>query len=168
MRDDDHLLGGVRRGEASVLCLESLGGSPDVLRMYLAHEYTHWARRQLVATVIFESCVGERLVTEGIAENYSREVVPGRPVAQYCIVDEDTARWVEDSEATLDALVRDGLMSTDLMDALFYMYARTAYPPRCGYVYGYLLVRRYLEGHDLTVRDVLGIRWQDMLFDRWQ
>ena len=32
----------------SVLCLESTGGDMDLLRMLLAHEYTHIVRRKLV------------------------------------------------------------------------------------------------------------------------
>lgn len=100
---------------------------------------------QLLGTDIFESCIGERLVTEGIAKNYSREVVPRRSVAEYCIVDEPTTQWVRDNEVVLSGLVCGELEGTRLMETLFYMYARTEYPPRCGYVYGYLIVRRYLE-----------------------
>ena len=57
--------------DVSVLCVESLGGSTQTFALYLAHEFTHFVRKDLLGTDIFESCVGERLVTEGIAESYS-------------------------------------------------------------------------------------------------
>ena len=48
--------------------------------MLLAHEYTHWIREKEIKHDIFEQCIGERFVTEGIACNFSEEVVPNMPV----------------------------------------------------------------------------------------
>lgn len=147
----------------SVLCVESLAGSPDTLRAYLAHEFTHWVRGRLVTHDIFESCVGERLVTEGIAENYSREVVPGLPDEAYCIVDVQTVRWVRDNQPLMHGLVGERLADASLMEPLFWMYADIEFPVRTGYVYGYDAVRHHLEEHGLAVRDILGIDWRDVL-----
>lgn len=149
--------------DASMLCVESLDGSLDTLRMYLAHEFTHWVRKALRGGDIFESCVGERLVTEGIAENYSREQVPGQCDETYCIVNAETVQWVHEHRALMDELVEGALDDTSLMEGLFWMYAPIDYPVRTGYVYGYDRVRQYLETRGLHVRDILGIDWQDVL-----
>lgn len=151
--------------DASVLCVESLGGDLGTLALYLAHEYTHFVRKALRAGDIFESCVGERLVTEGIAESYSRDRVPGRRDADYCIVSEETVSWVDAHKGELEAFVRGGLESTDLMEPLFYMFAQTDFPVRTGYVLGYRAVRGYLGERGLETKDILGIDWHCILSD---
>lgn len=145
--------------DVSVLCVESLGGNEQVLAAYLAHEYTHLVRKSLLGTDIFESCVGERLVTEGIAESYSKDVVPALSDAACCIVEEATVRWVDDHLHELEALVADSLEMPELMKQLFYMFAQIDYPVRCGYVLGYRLVRRYLTQRGLRTRAIMGIDW---------
>lgn len=149
--------------KVSVLCLESIDGDVDVLRMYLAHEYTHIVRQGLLRHDIFESCLGERLVTEGIAEAYSEEVVPGRRDAEYCIVDEATVAWVRSHREQLDELIAGHLSDTSLMETLFYMFAAIDFPVRCGYVCGLYAVRAHLRRNGLAVRDVLGWDWTDIL-----
>lgn len=149
--------------DASVLCVESLGGDPGTLTLYLAHEYTHFVRKALRAGDIFESSVGERLVTEGIAESYSRDRVPGRRDSDYCIVSEETVSWVDTHRRELEAFVRGGLESTDRMEPLFYMFAQTDFPVRTGYVLGYRAVRGYLEEQGLETKDILGIDWHRIL-----
>lgn len=131
--------------------------------LYLAHEFTHYVRKDLLNKDIFESCVGERLVTEGIAESYSADVVGGQATATYCIVDEATVSWVEAHYAELEALVRTSLETTELMETLFYMFARIDFPVRTGYVFGYLAVRRYLQEQGLRTKDILGIDWRRVL-----
>ena len=37
--------------EVSVLCMESLNGNPDMLKMLLAHEFTHLIRKQLLRKI---------------------------------------------------------------------------------------------------------------------
>ena len=152
--------------DVSVHCLESLGGSVQTLALYLAHEFTHFVRKGLLGKDIFESCVGERLVTEGIAESYSADIVPGQATATYCIVDESTVSWVETHYDELEAYVRSGLEATELMEPLFYMFARIDFPVRTGYVYGYLAVRRYLRDQGPQTRDFLGIDWRRVLSDQ--
>lgn len=147
----------------SVFCLESIDGDLDVLRMYLAHEYTHIVRQRLLQRDIFESCLGERLVTEGIAECYSQEMVPGRRDAAYCIVDDATVAWVQRHREVLDAMVSGHLSDTSLMEALFYMFADIDFPVRTGYVLGFHRVKAHLERNGLTVKDVLASDWRDIL-----
>ncbi len=149
--------------EVSVLCLESLNGNPDTLKMLLAHEFTHLIRKQLLQTDIFESCIGERLVTEGIAENYSRETVPGMKDSDYCLVSESSILWVQNHMDEMKHLVQDNLSSASLMKDLFYMFADIDYPVRSGYVYGYLVVKQYLEKNKLSVKDILSADWQIIL-----
>ena len=146
--------------DVSVLCLESLGGSTQALALYLTHEFTHFVRKDLLNRDIFESCIGERLVTEGIAESYSADVVPDQTIATYCIVDEETVSWVEAHYNELEAYVRTGLDTSKLMEPLFYMFARIDFPVRTGYVFGYLVVRRYLQDQGLQTKDILGVDWR--------
>ncbi|MDO4808102.1 MAG: DUF2268 domain-containing putative Zn-dependent protease [Coriobacteriales bacterium] len=154
---------GVGGEEVSVLCVDSLGGSERTLTLYLAHEFTHYARKALLKSDIFKSCVGERLVTEGIAESYSKDMVADARDAECCIVDEDTVAWVDEHRAALDAYIRGGLESTELMEPLFYMFANVDFPVRTGYVYGYRAVRDYLKRHRLRTKDILGIDWRRVL-----
>lgn len=149
--------------DGSVLCVESLDGSEQTLALYLAHEFTHYVRKDLLNKDIFESCVGERLVTEGIAESYSADVVHGQSTATYCIVDEATVLWVEAHYDELETLVRTSLETTELMETPFYMFARIDFPVRTGYVFGYLAVRRYLQEQGLRTKDILDIDWRRVL-----
>ncbi len=55
------------------------------------------------------------------------------------------------------------LETTELMETLFYMFARISFPVRTGYVFGYLAVRRYLQDNGLQTKDVLGIDWRLVL-----
>lgn len=153
----------VNGSDVSVLCVESLGGSTQTLELCLAHEFTHFVRKDLLDKDIFESCIGERLVTEGIAESYSADVVPGQTTATYCIVDEATVAWVETHYDELEAHVRATLETTELMESLFYMFARIDFPVRTGYVFGYLAVRRYLQNQGLQTKDILGVDWRRVL-----
>lgn len=149
--------------DISVLCMEAINGEMDRLKMLLAHEYTHFVRKQILKKDIFESCVGERLITEGIAENYAGEIVPGRQDSVYCLVDEETVGWVQKNIKEIKLRVESDLSGTALMSDLFYMYANIDYPVRCGYVYGYYVVKQYLKEHKLTVKDILSSDWRTIL-----
>ena len=76
-----------------VLLLESTNGNMDNLDMLLAHEFTHFVRRQIFKRDIFENSIGERFIVEGIGCNYSREIVPNKDDYEYCIVNKDTVEW---------------------------------------------------------------------------
>ncbi len=149
--------------DCSVLCMEAIDGEMDRLKMLLAHEYTHLVRKQFLKKDIFESCVGERLITEGIAENYAEEIVPGKQDSVYCLVDEETVGWVQKNIQEIKLRVQSDLSGTALMRDLFYMYANIDYPVRCGYVYGYYVVKQYLKEHKLTVKDILSSDWRTIL-----
>lgn len=153
----------VNSEEISVLCLESLEGNMDKLKMLLAHEFTHYIRKRLLNCDIFEDCIGERIVTEGIASNYSREMVPSKEDSFYCIVSEDTVSWVVTHTDFIKNYIKDSLYDNTLMQDLFYMYADISFPVRSGYVYGYFVVRKYLEENGVCVKDILGIDWKEIL-----
>lgn len=151
-------------GGESVLCLEALAGDADRLKLLLAHEYVHWIRRQSVCEDLFASCTGERLVAEGLAENYSREMLPGLPDSAYCLVPEDTVRWVRTEGAALFSLIQTHLEDDSRLDSLFQKNEQTVYPHRTGYVYGYDIVRRYLEEKNFRLRDILTADWRRILY----
>ena len=153
----------VNSEEISVLCLESLEGNMDKLKMLLAHEFTHYVRKQLLDCDIFETSIGERIITEGIASNYSREMVPSKTDSFYCIVSEDTVSWVATHTDFIRNYIKDNLCDNILMRDLFYMYADISFPVRCGYVYGYFVVKKYLAENGLQVKDILGIEWKEIL-----
>lgn len=153
----------VNSEEISVLCLESLEGNLDKLKMLLAHEFTHYIRKRLLDCDIFDGCIGERIVTEGIASNYSREMVPSKEDSFYCIVSEDTVSWVAMHTDFIRNYIKNSLCDNTLMRDLFYMYADISFPARCGYVYGYFVVKKYLEENGVCVKDILGIDWKEIL-----
>ena len=90
--------------------------------MLLAHEYTHFIRKQKLCKDIFESSIGERFVTEGIASNYSREIVPYRKESEYCIVDEETVEWVKNNMDIIEKHMLGKKDTNELMSDYFYMF----------------------------------------------
>lgn len=152
--------------DVTVLLLEATNGEPDYLDMLLGHEYTHFIRRQLLNKDIFSESIGERFITEGIASNYSKEIVPNKEEHEYCIVSNSTVIWVKNHIKLIDAMVKDELESNRSMEKFFYMYANISdMPVRTGYVYGYLKVKNYLEKNHLKIRDILGIDWRKIIND---
>ena len=152
--------------DVTVLLLEATNGQEDILDMLLAHEFTHFIRRQLLNHDIFESSIGERFVTEGIASNYSREVVPNKQDWEYCIVNENNVIWVKNNINKLEDHMVNKKNTPELMSDYFYMFADTnitGMPVRTGYVYGYLKVKEYLEANNLKVKDIIGINWQEII-----
>lgn len=155
--------------DVTVLLLESTNGIEDNLNLLLAHEYTHWVRKQIFNRDIFENCIGERFVVEGIGCNYSREVVPNREEYEYCIVNKDTFEWVKNNIDKVELYMEDKISTNELMRDYFYMFADTekmGMPVRVGYVYGYLKVKEYLENNNLKIRDILNVDWKDILIDK--
>lgn len=149
--------------EVTVLLLEATNGDKNKLDLLLAHEFTHFIRRRLLNKDIFEECIGERFVTEGIASNYSREIVPNKKDEDYCLVGVETVNWVKENINYLDRMVKDKLNSSDLMKCFFYMYADIDIPVRVGYVYGYWKVREFLDRNNLKIKDILDIDWKEIL-----
>ncbi len=152
--------------DVTVLLLESTDGNIDNLDMLLAHEFTHFVRRQVFKRDIFENTIGERFVVEGIGCNYSREVVPGKEDYEYCIVDSNTVEWVKTNIDKVEEHMKSKLNSNELMYDYFYMFAdtkKTGLPARTGYVYGYLKIKEFLEKNNLRIKDIIKKDWNEIL-----
>lgn len=152
--------------DITVLLLESTNGDMDNLDMLLAHEFTHFVRRQIFKRDIFENSIGERFIVEGIGCNYSREVVPNKEDYEYCIVNKDTVEWVKNNLDKVESHMVGKLDTNELMSDYFYMFAdtfKTGLPARTGYVYGYLIVKEYLEKYNLKIKDIIDKDWKDIL-----
>ena len=152
--------------DVTVLLLESTNGDIDNLNMLLAHEFTHFVRKQIFNRDIFENSIGERFIVEGIGCNYSREIVPNKEDYEYTIVKEDTVNWVKNNIDKIEKHFNGKIDTNELMSDYFYMYAdtkKTGLPARTGYVYGYLKVKEYLEKNNLKIRDIIDKNWEDIL-----
>ena len=152
--------------DVTVLLLESTNGNMDNLDMLLAHEFTHFVRRQIFKRDIFENSIGERFIVEGIGCNYSREIVSNKEDYEYCIVKNDTVEWVKNNIDKVEEHMRGKIDTNELMSDYFYMFAdteKTGLPARTGYVYGYLKVKEYLEKNNLRIKDIIDKDWQDIL-----
>lgn len=152
--------------DVTVLLLESTNGMEEKLDILLAHEYTHFIRKQIFKRDIFENSIGERFVTEGIACNYSREIFPYKDDYEYCIVDETIVNWVKNNIDKVETHMIGKVSTNELMSDYFYMFAdttKTGIPARTGYVYGYLKVKEYLEKNNLKVKDIIGLDWKEIL-----
>lgn len=152
--------------DVTVILLESTLGIEENIKMLLAHEYTHWVREKEIKHNIFELCIGERIITEGIACNFSEEVVPSKSKSYYSIVPDKTVYWVENNIDVIDNLIKNELDKKDMMYDFFYMYAKTKIPNmpvRTGYVYGYLKVKEYMKKNNLQVKDIIRIDWRKII-----
>ena len=153
--------------DVTVLLLESTNGNIECLNMLLAHEFTHFVRRQIFKKDIFENSIGERFIVEGIGCNYSREVVPNKEDYEYCIVNKDTVEWVKNNFDKVESHMIGKIDTNELMSDYFYMFAdtnKTGLPARTGYVYGYLKVKEYLEKNSLKIKDIIDKDWKDILY----
>ena len=152
--------------DVTVLLLESTNGNINMLDMLLAHEFTHFVRRQIFKRDIFENSIGERFIVEGIGCNYSREIVPNRSDYEYCIVNKDTVEWVKNNIDKVESHMSGKTDTNELMSDYFYMFAdteKTGLPARTGYVYGYLKVKEYLENNNLKIKDIIDKDWKEIL-----
>ena len=152
--------------DITVILLESTLGLEENIKMLLAHEYTHWIREKEIKHDIFEQCIGERFITEGIACNFSEEVVPNKPKSYYTIVPNTTVEWVENNIETIDKFVEPELDKNNMMYDFFYMFAKTKIPNmpvRTGYVYGYIKVKEYMRKNNLKIKDIIKSDWRVVL-----
>jgi len=152
--------------QVTVLLLESTLGINDNIKMLLAHEYTHWIRAKNINHNIFETSIGERFITEGIACNFSRKIVPNKKDSYYCIIPDNTVDWVKDNIKLIDELIIGKENDKELMYNFFYMFAKTIIPDmpvRTGYIYGFLKVKEYLEKNNKDIKDIINIKWQEIL-----
>ena len=152
--------------DVTVILLESTWGLEENIKMLLAHEYTHWIREKEIKHDIFEKCIGERFITEGIACNFSEEVVPNKQKSYYTIVPNTTVEWVENNIETIDKFVEPELDKNNMMYDFFYMFAKTKIPNmpvRTGYVYGYIKVKEYMRKNNLKIKDIIKSDWRVVL-----
>ena len=152
--------------DITVILLESTLGLEENIKMLLAHEYTHWIREKEIKHDIFEQCIGERFITEGIACNFSEEVVPNKPKSYYTIVPNTTVEWEENNIETIDKFVEPELDKNNMMYDFFYMFAKTKIPNmpvRTGYVYGYIKVKEYMRKNNLKIKDIIKSDWRVVL-----
>ena len=152
--------------DVSVLLLESIDGNMEKLDILLAHEFTHWVRKQSFQKDIFEKSLGERFIVEGIGCNYSREIVPNKKDCEYCFVNDNVVTWVKNNIDKVEEKMMGHLETNELMSDFFYMFADTRItkmPARVGYVYGYLKVKDYLEKNNLRIRDIINKDWKEIL-----
>lgn len=128
------------------------------------NEYTHWIREKEIKHDIFENCIGERFITEGIACNFSEQIVPNRQESYYTIVPDTTVQWVKNNIEFLDEIVKTELDKNNMMYDFFYMFAITKnkMPVRTGYVYGYLKVKQYIEHNNVNIKDIVKMDWKDI------
>lgn len=151
--------------DVTVILLESTN-SLDDLKMLLAHEYAHWVRQATSNIDIFETCIGERFITEGLACAYAKHNVPNKSDSYYCIVPDETVSWCKENMIFIDSISKGTLDNRDLMSLFFYMYANIEYsdmPVRTGYVYGYLKVLKYMEENNINITDILTVDWETIL-----
>ena len=152
--------------DVSVLLLESIDGIVEKLDILLAHEFTHWVRKQIFQSDIFEKSLGERFIVEGIGCNYSRKIVPDKKDCEYCLVNDSVVTWVKNNIDKVEEKMMGHLETNELMSDFFYMFVdtrKTKMPARVGYVYGYLKVKDYLEKNNLRIRDIINIDWKEIL-----
>lgn len=156
----------VNNEDVTILLLESTNGNEARLDMLLAHEFTHFIRKQKLNKNIFGESIGERFITEGIGCNYSREIVPNMADSDYCILDDETVEWVKDNIHKIEKYMSGKINTPELMNDYFSMTVNQStigMPIRTGYVYGYLKVKDYLEKNNLTIKDIIGINWEKIL-----
>ena len=152
--------------DITVILLESTLGLEENIKMLLAHEYTHWIREKEIKHDIFEQCIGERFITEGIACNFSEEVVPNKQKSYYTIVPNTTVEWVENNLEVIDKVVEPELNKNNMMYDFFYMFAKTKIPNmpvRTGYVYGYIKVKEYMRKNNFKIKDIVKSDWREVL-----
>ena len=152
--------------DVTVILLESTLGIEENIKMLIAHEYTHWIREKEINHDIFENCIGERFVTEGIACAFSEQIVPNKSESYYTIVPDTTIQWVKDNKETIDKIVENELDRNNMMYDFFYMFAKTKIPNmpvRTGYVYGYLKVKEYMKKNNLKTKDIVKLDWREVL-----
>ena len=82
------------------------------------------------------------------------------------IVNKDTVEWVKNNLDKVESHMVGKLDTNELMSDYFYMFAdtfKTGLPARTGYVYGYLIVKEYLEKNNLKIKDIIDKDWKDIL-----
>jgi small nuclear ribonucleoprotein (snRNP)-like protein len=150
----------------TVLCLESIDGDLNAMNLLLSHECHHWIRDTFYHGRLFGNCVGERIVTEGLAINCSEYLFRGLESFEYNYVPQDTVHWVKSNYDKIDSLIQENLSLNDFESGFFSRYVTSGLiqdePPRIGYVYVYLKVKEYLKKMDSNPIESVGINWESI------
>ncbi|TCL75085.1 uncharacterized protein YjaZ [Hydrogenispora ethanolica] len=150
--------------DVTVLCLESVQGDLQWLRLLLAHECHHWLRDRYFPGRLFGDCIGQRAVTEGLAIACSEWLFPGYPAHEYCYLPESTLQWVAAHWESVDRVFRAQARENDNRSGFFTRNATSGLLPgecpRIGYAYGYLKVKQYLAAHNLTPAAAVDLDWE--------
>lgn len=156
----------------TVICLESTRGDMSHLELLLAHECHHWTRSTLINASLFDNCLGERMISEGLACHFSQEIQPGRGIEDYCYVPKNTIEWVVENWRYVFEAVMTNLESSQLTSILFSRDPTKRLfpdmPPRTGYVIGYILVRDFLQVSHLSSLNTVDAPWQTFIEWRGQ
>ncbi|UFJ39360.1 DUF2268 domain-containing protein [Brevibacillus humidisoli] len=151
----------------TVICLEAVDGQVAELQLLLAHEFHHWLRQSPSRENLFEQSVGQRLVTEGLAACFTKETFPGRTLAEYCFVPEETVNWTIAHIDKLNHLLVPHLYRTELIQALFSRAPSglpiEGMPLRTGYAYAMLLIQEQLNRRNLTAQQAALLPWEQLL-----
>jgi Predicted Zn-dependent protease len=147
----------------TVICLESIQGEIEKIKLLLSHEIHHWIREKKVKDGLFGVCNGERAVTEGLAINCSEFLFPGYRACEYCYVSDSTMNWVIEHWVEVDRLFLEQAKQNDLTSG-FFTRNKTPnlirdIPPRIGYAYGYLKVKNYIRNEGGTPIKLVGVPW---------
>ncbi|QTL97838.1 hypothetical protein GM661_07470 [Iocasia frigidifontis] len=152
--------------EITVICLESVKDDISKIRFLLSHECHHWLRQSLMKNNIFESCIGERLTTEGLASLFTAQLYPGFKTSEYCYVPQETVEWVVKNKVEIAEKIVDNLKYNDLSNPLFSRYPHKQInnnmPKRSGYVFGFLKAEEYSKRLGENAVELVGVKWEKM------
>lgn len=150
--------------EITVICLESIKDDISKIRFLLSHECHHWVRQSLMKNNIFESCIGERLTTEGLASLFTAQLYPGFKTSEYCYVPQETVEWVKKNKVEITEKIVDSLKYNGLSNPLFSRYPHKQIinnmPKRSGYVFGFLEADEYSKQLGENAVELVGIEWE--------
>jgi hypothetical protein len=155
--------------KVTVMCLESVQGRLEGVRLLMAHECHHWARQEAFMHDLFGAELGERVVTEGLAACFSEDVQPGLGVEEYCFVPRSTVEWTLLHWEELDRLIMQQVEGRALIDPLFSCTPEPSelplagMPPRVGFVYSYLKMTERLQQLRKNAVQMARTPWQEVL-----
>jgi uncharacterized protein YjaZ len=153
----------------TVICLESVGGNLQDLNLLLSHEIHHWIRQSIYDYDLFESTLGERVVTEGLAANYTEFLYSGYEISEYCFVPKDTVHWTITNFDRIENILLNNMQGQSYINCLFSRKPKDkiilGMPSRVGYVYGYLKVNNYLQNNECNAEKAANIPWQRILLN---
>jgi len=112
--------------------------SMDDLPLLIAHEYGHLSLKKDLEDCHSERSKGpkKRLISEGIAVNFTREVFPRLPLCKHLFLKPERLQWCIEHEEELILLWENGLSQ----ELFFLGDPGSGIPPRVGYFLAYRIV----------------------------